>query len=535
MPYPKNFEVAKTVEDTVRKAGAIPATIAIIKGVPTVGLTEQEILALAKSNSVLKASTKDISYACAKGLHAATTVASTMRIAHLAGISVFATGGIGGVHRGAEVTMDVSADLLELSRNPVTVVCAGIKSILDIAKTLEVLETYSVPAVGYKCDEFPAFFTNNSGIRSPLRADTAREVAQMMMYNRKLELSSGILLAVPNINPANSEKMQYAIDFAIRSAEGEGIKGAAITPYLLAKIEKLTSGESLESNVALILNNARIASEIAKEHAGMGSKIFINDNFAAQLDNIGGNGKPSEGSEIFMSTSIEDASIKPKDGVLGIDLGNTEERESLDSVDVKRVICSSAYGRSNDVVVVGGAVIDMIGNISTHAIFKSSNPGTVRTSYGGVGRNIAEMVNNTGVNVCLATAVADDIGGRNMLEYTEKKGIDTSFIKVLPTDGAEDSIKTATAVYNAIHDNSGDLCLGIADMNIFKQINTHYIKTISETIQKSRIVVVDANITPDAFKTLATVCTHYNVPIFFEPTSDHKCLLFFHAGCIDKV
>ncbi|KAJ1443031.1 hypothetical protein B484DRAFT_441751 [Ochromonadaceae sp. CCMP2298] len=248
MPYPRNLEVARQVEEAVRSCGAVPATIA---------------------DSVLKASTRDLGDALARGLTAATTVAATMKLAHLAGIAVFATGGIGGVHRGSESTMDVSADLLELSRTPVTVVCAGIKSILDIPKSLEVLESNSVPVVSLSSPEFPAFYTNDSGVKSPLSLECTGEIACIMLQQRRLQLGASVLVAVPNPEPASAERIQSAINHALAGAKSEGIKGAAVTPYLLSKIQQLTEGASLDSNIALVLNNARVAAKIAVEYAAL--------------------------------------------------------------------------------------------------------------------------------------------------------------------------------------------------------------------------------------------------------------------------
>ena len=265
MPYPKNLEVAKLIEKTVRDSGAIPATVAIIEGIPKVGLDEKDLLILASGTNVLKASTRDIPLACALKSSAATTVASTMRLSSLAGIKFFATGGVGGVHRfGSEVTFDISADLIELSRTPVAVFCAGIKSILDIPKTLEVLETNNVPVVSYRCTDFPSFYTNNSGIKSPAVIYKTLDIAKMMKISTELGLPNGILIGIENPEPANADRINYAINFALNSANDQGIKGAAITPFLLSKIEKLTQGTSLESNIALVLNNAKIAACISR-------------------------------------------------------------------------------------------------------------------------------------------------------------------------------------------------------------------------------------------------------------------------------
>lgn len=264
MPYPRNIKVAYEVEAKIREHGAIPATIAIINGIPKIGLNESDMNILSnQNNDVVKASRRDMAYVCSNKLSAGTTVASTMILANLAGIKVFATGGIGGVHRGGEVTMDISADLLELARTPVTVVCAGVKSILDIPRTLEVLETHGVPVIGYGTDIFPAFFTNDSGVKSPITINNVNEIAKLMFISESMSLNSGMIVAVPNPSPGESVEIQASIDSSLASAQKLGIHGSKITPYILAEVERLTKGKSLDSNISLVMNNARVAAEIA--------------------------------------------------------------------------------------------------------------------------------------------------------------------------------------------------------------------------------------------------------------------------------
>ena len=268
MPYPKNVETALKVEAVVREAGAVPATIAIINGVPTIGCSKEEIEHLGKAGlSVTKVSRRDIPMVVAKGLNGATTVAGTMIFAEMAGIKVFATGGIGGVHRGAEKTMDISADLEELATTDVCVVCAGAKSILDLNLTMEYLETKGIAVVGYGTDELPAFFTRESGIKVCYRLDSAKEIAQALNAKENLNLRGGMLIANPiqEEYSMDAKEIGKAIDEAISEAEERGIKGKEITPFLLDKIQKITAGNSLASNIELVLNNARLASQIAVE------------------------------------------------------------------------------------------------------------------------------------------------------------------------------------------------------------------------------------------------------------------------------
>ncbi len=265
MPYPKNLETAREVEDVVRAAGAVPATIAVMNGRFTVGLSAAELEVLAKSTNVLKASRRDLGFAFARKLTAATTVATTMIGAAWAGIRIFATGGTGGVHRGVEQTMDVSADLQELARTPVAIVSAGVKSILDIPRTLEYLETMGVPVLGFETDEFPAFFTRESGSKVAHRVESAADAATIMAAHWDSGLGGGVLLAnpIPAESAMDPEYIEGIITRATRDAEDAGILGKEITPYLLARIVELTDGKSLEANIALVKNNARVAAEVA--------------------------------------------------------------------------------------------------------------------------------------------------------------------------------------------------------------------------------------------------------------------------------
>ena len=268
MPYPDNVKTALTVEKTVRENGAVPATIAIIKGVPTVGLSEEEIEHLGKEGTkAVKVSRRDIPVVIAKKLDGATTVASTMIFAETAGIKVFATGGIGGVHRGATETMDISADLEELHQTNVTVVCAGAKSILDLGLTLEYLETKGVPVLGYKTEELPAFFTRKSGFKVDYRMDSPEEIAAAVKAKDALGLSGGMLVAnpVPEEYSMDPDKIEAVISEAVEEAKALGITGKKVTPFLLEKIRNVTGGDSLFTNVKLVLNNAALAAKIAVE------------------------------------------------------------------------------------------------------------------------------------------------------------------------------------------------------------------------------------------------------------------------------
>ena len=268
MPYPKNIETAIMVEETVRANDAIPATIAIIKGRIKVGLTRDEIDFLATNDEVQKVSRRDLAVAVAQKTSGSTTVASTMIIASLAKIAVFATGGIGGVHRGAENTLDVSADLEELSKTNVCVVCAGAKAILDIGLTLEYLETKGVPVIGYKTSDLPAFYSTKSGFKVDYRIDSAADIAQILKTKWDLSIDGGVLVTIPIPHEfeLTLDVMNKAINEAITQADSENIIGKDITPYLLSKVNELTHGESLEANMKLIKNNAALAAKIASNY-----------------------------------------------------------------------------------------------------------------------------------------------------------------------------------------------------------------------------------------------------------------------------
>ncbi|MGJ8583092.1 MAG: pseudouridine-5'-phosphate glycosidase [Marinosulfonomonas sp.] len=271
MPYPENIQTARRVEDEIRAAGAVPATIAVIDGQICVGLDPDQLDALGQAQNVEKLSRADLAACVAKGTTGATTVAATMIIAHMAGIKVFATGGIGGVHRGADQSFDISADLHEFSKTPVTVIAAGAKAILDLPKTLEVLETLGVPVICYGQDDFPAFWSRSSGLPGPIRMDDAGSIAKAQLTREALGLSGGQLVANPIPSDAEipSQDLTHAIETALSEADAAGISAKNVTPFLLQRIYELTDGQSLTANIALVLNNARLGAEIAGKFTAM--------------------------------------------------------------------------------------------------------------------------------------------------------------------------------------------------------------------------------------------------------------------------
>ncbi|GJP68738.1 hypothetical protein CLOP_g25402 [Closterium sp. NIES-67] len=267
MPYPQNLRAAEGVEDIIRKEGAVPATIAIIDGQPCIGVTASQLHQLARDgHAAVKTARRDMALVVSRGLTGATTVSATMLLAHKVGISVFVTGGIGGVHRGGESTMDISSDLTELGRTPVAVVCAGVKSVLDIPRTLEYLETQGVTVVVYGSKDFPAFFTTTSGCPAPATLSDPASCAALIDANHRLQLNSGMVIAVPvpAQQAAKAAQVEAATQQALREADVQAIKGAQITPFVLKRIKELTGGASLAANIALVKNNARVGAQIAR-------------------------------------------------------------------------------------------------------------------------------------------------------------------------------------------------------------------------------------------------------------------------------
>jgi pseudouridine-5'-phosphate glycosidase len=271
MPYPKNVETALNVEKIIRENGCVPATIGIIDGTPIVGMSPEEIELFGKTPGILKASRRDLPVIMAKKYWGATTVTTTMIFAAMAGIEVFVTGGIGGVHRGAETTFDISADLQELSNTNVTVVCAGAKAILDLPLTLEYLETFGVPVLGYKSENLGGFYSKDSGLKLDYKMENAKEIAEAIYYKRALGLEGGILVSnpIPEEYSIPNENINVYINKALEDAKNLGIKGKDVTPFLLKAITDATEGKSLEANIQLVYNNAKVGSEIAKEYLNL--------------------------------------------------------------------------------------------------------------------------------------------------------------------------------------------------------------------------------------------------------------------------
>lgn len=520
MPYPANIQTAREVEEVVRNSGAVPATIAILDGVCCIGLSDDELnrfAVLGAAGKVAKVSRRDLAACVARSGHGGTTVSATMLLADMAGVRVFVTGGIGGVHRGGELSLDISADLCELGRTPVCVVCAGAKSILDIPRTLEFLETQGVAVLALGADEFPAFFTRRSGCPAPTRVETAHEAAAVVHASSTLGLSSGTLVAVPIPESAEAEagKVQGAIEQALAEAGAAGVVGRDTTPFLLKRIAELTGGDSLASNIALIKNNAAVGAQIATSLAELQRRTAPGGRLRG-----GGGGGDSGGAEGALPHSRND----------------------------------------RQPIVVGGAVADLVASPAacSTVLLRTSSPGTLRVSPGGVGRNIAEGLARLGAHPLLLTAVGDDAFGDQLLSHAASLqgemgvgsyryggeggggsggeggggfggsggvcGIDVS--RVLRVSGER------TATYTAVMDHTSDLIAAIADMDVHRHVTPEYVRTaLGSALDGAPLCVADANLSGAALQELARLAAASQTPLWLEPVSVSKA----HAACCSLV
>ncbi|RDW23747.1 Indigoidine synthase A like protein-domain-containing protein [Yarrowia lipolytica] len=471
LPYPQNLQMHSDTEQIIRKEGGIPALTAFVNGVPRVGVPEEEVKVLAENTdgNHIKVSRRDIGYVMANGLMGGTTVAATMILAHMAGIKVFATGGIGGVHRGAESTFDISADLDELSKTPVAVVCAGPKSILDIPLTVEYLETKGVHVSTYGADgtNIPGFFTTDSGVSSPYNFFDTLEAAKIIQANSSMNLQSGTVWCVPPPDPIPSNLIHDVIDQALVEANELGIKGKATTPFLLDAIRR-EYPEVLKTNIGLVQQNAVIATRIASDLATLES------------------GRPTSGGSGFMpaSPSVPKKAARPQ--------------------------------TVTPLAVVGGVAMDVTCGISGSQL-GTSHPGKVTNSIGGVGHNIVLAIHYTGskhgISPRLISAVGQDGDGNEILSHMEKVGLDTSGIK-------QDS-KEGTARYVAMHDKSGDLVVACADMDIIQNLDVVHIGQQLTTAQP-KWIMMDGNIGLEAKKEVLKYARDKSAQVAFEPTSVPK-------------
>ncbi|KAG0340028.1 hypothetical protein BG000_000820 [Podila horticola] len=492
MPYPQNYETAIQVESVVRENGATPATIAILDGQIQIGLTNSQIQSLAElGRKSVKASRRDLAVVMSKKQTGATTVSATMLLAHRAGISVFATGGIGGVHRGYEETLDASADLTELGRTPVAVVCAGVKSILDIGRTLEFLETEGVTVATYgQTTDFPAFFTRKSGFQSLLKVETPLEAAKLIAANQAVDLQSGMVFAVPiaKEHAMDDKLVGDAINTAIRESVENNILGKESTPFLLKRVNELTGGNSLKSNIALVKQNAAVAAKIAKDLSKLNSGAQARTYSTSARTFNSHTSSPSHGPIMVIGGTV-------------VDITSTAHPARL------------ANGEEHEVML--------------NSMIHSSHPGATRISLGGVGRNVAEVISRLDSQNCVfvsavggqhaageGSSATDDLFGSWLLSEVARRGMDNH--EIHPIRGAR------TATYTAIHDSTGNLLSAVADMGVFELLPPNKIKEAIAK-HKPRTICFDANLSVECMRATLEACRGQDIHTFFEPTSVAKC------------
>lgn len=538
MPFPQNVETALAVEADVRAAGATPATICIARGRVHVGIGEELLEELGRAGvAARKTSRRDFASVLAGGGLGATTVAGTMIAAAAANVRIFATGGVGGVHRGGESSWDVSADLIELGRTRVCVVCAGVKSLLDIPRTLEVLETQGVPVLALGTDEFPAFYSARSGVRTPERVVSTRAVAAMLAAAERMGLENGTLFAVPNPSPVLGADVEAAIAAALEEAAAKGIRGAEATPFLLSRVADLTGGASLTANIALVRNNARVAAQLAVELAEINAADAAAERTEAEAEAArarsvraarlaiaaegGGNGGGREGSGVgtpWGSGGARYFSTRTPWGSDGARYFST------------RTSASDSRDRSREALVfIGGAAIDTLARPYPGARLhlQTSNSGVVTQSAGGVARNIAEVVGRLGgVPVRLLTALGEDSAAMLVRAACARAGIDVTSIAV--PHGAR------TAAYNALLDGDGELVAAIADMSVLDQLTPAALEPHAVTIADAKMVIIDANLAPASIAAVVRIATSALAPppLVFEPISVAKATRVLDADVL---
>ncbi|XP_038164794.1 pseudouridine-metabolizing bifunctional protein C1861.05 isoform X4 [Cyprinodon tularosa] len=448
MPFPHNLSTAKEVEEIVRAEGAIPATIGIIDGKIRVGLSSEELDYLAQYKTPLKVSRRDLPYVISKGLSGGTTVSATMIAAHRAGIPVFVTGGIGGVHRDGQNSLDISADLTELGRTPIAVISAGVKSVLDIARTLEFLETQGVCVSTFGASKnFPAFFTPNSGFTSACNVHNPDEAADLIASALSLGLQSGVLIAVPipEEHAAVGHQIQEAIETALTVVSVQGIRGRDVTPFILQKVNELTQGKSLQASldIALIHNNAKVGSQIA--------------------------------------CALSKQMSKKRTKNTSQDVGKPQ--------------------KDSDVVIIGGINVDFIAKGKTETLhFGQTNPGSVCQSFGGVGRNIADSLSRLDKRPLFISVTGADANGDAVFNYC----------KHMNTSGVARLEKQNTATYCAVINQNGELTLGLGDMDIHKQITEQYVSQFEKQISSATLVCLDGNIPAPTINYVCNLAGKYN-------------------------
>ncbi|KAJ8245592.1 hypothetical protein GJAV_G00272400 [Gymnothorax javanicus] len=480
MPYPHNLRTAQEVEAIVKSHGAVPATVGVLEGRVHVGLSHEQLHFLSQSPTSLKVSRRDLPYVVSKGLSGGTTVSGTMIAAHCASIPVFVTGGIGGVHRDGENSMDVSADLTELGRTPIAVVSAGVKSILDIGRTLEFLETQGVCVATFgRSQDFPAFFSPHSGFSSPYHVTDADEAAKLIEGMLSLGLQSGVLLAVPipEEHAAAGRVIEEAIRTAVMQASEEGVGGRDVTPFVLQKVNELTQGRSLQANMALIRNNAQVGSQIA-----------------CALSKL----RPHKRSRTPPPCQ-EKATPTP--------LHAPPSQEPVPPTQAHSLPTPA------QAVVIGGINVDFIAKGKTEKLlFGQTNPGSVCQAYGGVGRNIADCLTRLGERPLFISAVGADSQGDEVLRHCGH----------MDTRGVARMREQRTATYCAVIAGTGDLSLGLGDMDIHQQITAQYVAQFEEHLSAASLICMDGNIPVSTIDYICSISRKYTVPVWYEPTDIDK-------------
>ncbi|CAJ0609499.1 unnamed protein product [Cylicocyclus nassatus] len=474
LPYPQNLETAKSLEEVVRNGGCEPATIALLDGNVHVGLTSAELSRVADSMESVKVSRRDIPFALSKGMVGGTTVAATMYLAHMAGIEVFATGGVGGVHRGAEQTFDISADLIELSKTPVTVVCAGVKSILDIPKTVEFLETHSVNCIVYgPRNVFPGFFTQETTRKGQFNTMELEEVVQIIETSKAFGLSAGTLLAcpIPKEFQANGNVIEEAVQKALKEASEKGIQSKDVTPFILAYVNKVTSGATMETNIALLKNNAKIAAQLAS---------------------------------ILAKSKKNNGQIKAE---------STPEN-------------NKAPRKRPKIAVIGATIVDFE-SITDQQVKNdgASYVGEVMQRCGGVGRNHADALARLGCDVTFISTIGNDDNGKYFMDHCPH--IDKSRVEVM-----ED---LPTAVYMSVNVR-GEVRFGISAIgDIINRITPEVIMRNEDVISAADYVLFDGNISTEAMGKAVDLISYYKRKAWFEPTDLFKARKIFDCRGIDKI
>ncbi|XP_054161027.1 pseudouridine-5'-phosphate glycosidase-like, partial [Oppia nitens] len=507
MPYPINLECAKNVEQIARNKGAIPATIAVIDGQICVGLTDEQIRYLAKESSItgrlLKISRSDLPYAVARRASGGTTVSATSLVANGCGIGVFATGGIGGVHRDVVNSWDISADLTELGRTPITVVCAGVKSILDIPKTLEFLETQGVCVIVLNGDrrvedksdggggnkwEFPAFFQRTSGSSVGYNVENSGEVAKIIASRNQLGLQSAIVVAVPipHDYQAIGQQIDAAIGKALVEINDNNISGKSVTPYLLSRVNQLTDGQSLSANLGLIRHNVEIGAEIAIEF----SKLLTNSDNREPL---------IEFTEMMKSTEI--INQKNLNRCLTSEVSNQSADEEKKEMTMKKKMMEK---KKSTPVVIGGSIYDIVSDANTKSLRLdgSTYSGNIRTTLGGVGRNIFDCLSKLGLNPIFISSVGNDSNGKAILRCNDLKN----------PNGIEISDEIPTSSCTVIVDGNGECRLVVGDLRCHQLITKQHISQFVDDIKIAPLVIIDANIPIESMAYVLDVCSKYTVP-----------------------